>query len=67
MARRKRRIRRTDRRIYLLIALIIILAGLCVPYIAEYFHTASLWKEGYYYPHDRERQDHLMDERDDSR
>jgi hypothetical protein len=67
VARRKKRIPRRNRRIYLLIALAIIIAGLAATYIADFFHTASLWDKEYYYPHDREREDHLMDQEDESR
>ena len=66
MARRKKRIRRSTWRIYLLIVCIIILVGLAVPFIADFFHSASRWNKDYYYPHDREREDLLLDRKDES-
>jgi hypothetical protein len=66
MARRKRRIPPTHKRIYLLIALIIILAGIAVPFITDFLRTASHWNKEYYYPHDREREDYLMNREDES-
>jgi len=65
VARRKKRISRNNRRIYLLIALVIILAGLAASYIADFFSTTSDWNKDYYYPHDREREDHLMHQEDE--
>ena len=67
MARKKRRIPRTNRRVYLLIVFIIILFGLAAPYIADYFRAASRWNKDYYYPHDREREDHIMNRKDETR
>jgi len=66
MARRKRRINRSNWRIYLLIVFIIILVGLAAPSIADFFRSASRWNKDYYYPHDREREDLLLDRKDES-
>ena len=65
MARRKKRIIPTNRGIYFLIVLIIILVGLAAPFIADYFRAASRWNKDYYYPHDREREDHMMNRKDE--
>ncbi|MBN1882211.1 MAG: hypothetical protein JW885_08575 [Deltaproteobacteria bacterium] len=71
MERRKKRIRRThkktNKRLYLLIALVIILAGLAASYIADYLRTASRWNKDYYYPHDREREEYLLNQEDETR
>ena len=67
MARRKKRMPRTNRRAYILIALIIILVGLAAPFIADFLRSASLWNKEYYYPHDREREDYMMDRKDEPR
>jgi len=66
MARRKKRINRSNWRIYLLIVFIIILVGLAAPSIADFFRSASRWNKDYYYPHDREREDLLLDRKDES-
>lgn len=67
MARRKKRIRRSNWRIYLLIVCIIILVGLATPFIADFFRSASRWDKDYYYPHDREREDHMIHREDETR